>query len=479
MFKKIIYYVPSMVVPIIINLIIIVLCGRWLSPSEYGLMSIYSTTITLLYSFGLSFIQSAGLRFFTDEKCEDKAVYYTTFLLSNFILAGILTAVAVVVRFFIHRINVLAVALSVLANGLYMFSVNIDRLEEKHLKYTVSRCLASVMNLFFFVTLVFLFKQATSISPVISLYGAYLLIAVFKIFTRIRWLSPGKFSRVLFLESIKFGLPLIGVSVVGSVIANSDQYMILYYLDEAAVGLYSLGYKIADYSVTRFTTLLLTVATPAIIRYYDENRYEKSAGTIVDTVNAIAWIWFAIMSACLMYSRELIRFVFPQYEGAETIMQIVIVAALFHCISQLYCKPFELSKHTDELMICSIAAGAINVLYNFIFIPVQGAVAAAISSVLAYLFLDIVLYIRGKKYLDVTPSLILTGKMVLTSASVCFAAYLMKKQLGCEKVSTFVLQFIVCGVIYIGMSFVTGQIKEVFHIDLRPSAVRDFLSRPH
>ena len=470
MLKKILYYVPSMVVPIIINLIIIILCGRWLSPAEYGVMSIYTTTITLIYSFGLSFIQSAGLRFFTDERCRDKAVYYTTFLLSNVFLSVILTGIVFVVRIFVPQINVFIVSFSVLANGLFMFSVNIDRLEDKHLKYTVARCIASVMNLAIFVILVLELKQATSFSPIISLYGAYLIIAIFKIVTKLHWFSLKKFSSVLFIESMKFGLPLIGVSAVGSIIANSDQYMLLYYLDEASVGLYSLGYKIADYSVTRFTTLLLTVATPTIIRCYDEKKFDKSAKTIVETVDSISWIWFALMSLCLMYSKELILFVFPAYEGAEVIMQVVIIAALFHCISQLYCKPFELAKKTNELMVYSIIAGAINVIYNLVFIPKHGTIAAAVSSVLAYLFLDVMLLFRGKKYMDVTPSLVLTIKMVCTAAVTCGAAYGMKLMMRCDKISTFIIQLVACGLIYIGMSLVTGQLKEIFQISSKKNA---------
>jgi len=460
--KHILYYVPSMVVPIIINLIIIVLCGIWLPPAEYGVMSIYTTTITLLYSFGLSFVQSSALRFYTDKICIDKSTYYTTFLLTNICLSAILTGVVFIIHIFIPQISSLIVSMSVLANGLFMFSINIDRLEDKHLKYTISRCLASLLNLVIFLALVLGLHQASSISPVISLYGAYLIIAIFKVASKFHLFSLKKSSITLFRESMKFGLPLIGVSVVGSVIANSDQYMILYYLDETQVGLYSLGYKIADYSVTRFTTLLLTVSTPVIIRFYDENKIKQSANTIIETVDAISWIWFALMSLCLMYSRELILFVFPAYEGSEVIMQIVIVSALFHCISQLYCKPFELAKKTKELMTCSIIAAVINVIYNLIFIPVQGTIAAAISSVLAYLFLDVLLFFRGKKYMDVTPSLRLTVKMFLTAFVTCVVAYVMKISMGCNSAAIFVFQLLVCAVVYLGLSFVSGQINQLF-----------------
>jgi len=455
------YYVPSMVVPIIINLIIIVLCGRWLPPAEYGLMSIYTTTITLLYSFGLSFVQSAALRFYTERICNDKAIYFTTFLLINIFLSCLLLGIVLIIKCFITQINPLVVELSVLANGLYMFCVNIDRLEDKHMRYTMARCMASILNLAIFVVIAACLKHATSISPVVSLYGAYLIISLIKIVTKLQLFSIGKFSFVLFKESMKFGLPLIGVSVVGSLIANSDQYMILYFLDEAQVGLYSLGYKIADYSVTRFTTLLLTVATPAIIRCYDEKKYEQSAKYIIGTVNAISWTWFALMSICLIYSGEIIQLVFPEYQGAETIMNIVIISALFHCLSQLYCKPFELAKKTNELMICSLIAGAINVIYNYFFIPVNGTVAAAISSVLAYLSLDIMLLLRGKKYMNVIPSLLLTSKMFLTAFVTCALAYFIKQKMECDSVFMLVFQLFICGGLYLGLSFATGQLKDV------------------
>lgn len=465
--KKILYYVPSVVVPVVINLIIIVLCGIYLPPAEYGIMSIYTTTITLLYSLGLAFIQNSALRFFTDDRCRDKSVYFTTFVISNLLMSLLLTLIVIVIRLFIPALNVALVSISVLANGLYMLCVNIDRLEDKHITYTFERCIAALIDFALFCIFIFVFRHYTFITPVISLYGSYLLVAIIKLGQNARYFKISKFSKQIFIDSYKFGLPLIGVAVVGSLIANSDQYMLLYYLDEASVGLYSLGYKISDYSVTRFTSLLLIVATPAIIKYYDQKQFEKSSRTIISTVESIIWVWFALMSLVLMYSSELIKYVFPNYAGADTVMQVVIVAALFHCISELYCKPFELVKKTKELMTYTFIAGAINIIYNLVFIPIQGVIAAAISSVIAYVVLDLLLFIKGKKYMDLTPELSLSIKMLITAAITCLFAFLMKITIGCNSLFSFILQVIICGIIYLSISYFTGQITQVFQIGRR------------
>ena len=106
MIKKVLYYVPSMVVPLALNIVILFFCGRWLCPAEYGLMSIYTTTITTLYSLGMSFMQNSALRFYTDPRCVDKAVYFTTFVISNLVLATLTFLLVVASTFFIPNVDV-------------------------------------------------------------------------------------------------------------------------------------------------------------------------------------------------------------------------------------------------------------------------------------------------------------------------------------------------------------------------------------
>ena len=474
MIKKVLYYVPSMVVPLALNIVILFFCGRWLCPAEYGLMSIYTTTITTLYSLGMSFMQNSALRFYTDPRCVDKAVYFTTFVISNLVLATLTFLLVVASTFFIPNVNVWIISLSVLANALYLFCVNIDRLEDRHIAYTSARCLASVLNLVGFVVLAKVFNYVNYSAPIISMYCAYMLIALVKLFQRRRGWQVKKYSPDLFKDSLKFGAPLIGVSVIGSLIAHSDQFMILYFLDKEQVGLYALGFKIADYSVSRFTTLLLVVATPAIIRLYDQGKIHDSEKMIRGTVDAIAWLWFALASFCFMYCKEFIAMVFPKYEGAETIMQVVIFAALFHCASQLYCKPFELAKRTTEQMTCSIIAGVISIGYNWIFIPIHGTIAAAVSSVLAYVFLDAALLIRGSKYMNVWPTFLFTLKMFFTAAVTCGVAFVLKRTTGCATGVIFLTHVIICGVVYIGLSYLTGQFKGLFEFKLgKENVVKD------
>ena len=472
MLKKIMYYVPSVVVPLLINVVILFLYGRYLPPDEYGLMNIYSTTISLLYSFGLAFVQTAALRFYTDERCKDKSVYFTTFVLTNVGISVLLLGVAALIKLFIPEINILLISISVLANGLYMLCVNLDRLEDRHLMYTAERCLAAILDLAAFIVLAIVLGYANHISPIVSLYGSYLLIALIKLVMHRKLLNVKKFSPEIFRDSMKFGLPLIGVSVAGSLIAHSDQYMLKFFMDNTAVGLYSLGYKIADYSLTRFTNLLLIVATPAIIKHYDQGKKDSSRKTIISTVDSILWLWFALISFCLMYSTELIQFIFPNYVGSEVTMQIVIVAALFHCISMLYCKPFELIKNTRLSMVYSIIAGLINVAYNWIFIPIQGTVAAAISSVLAYLALDIMMFFGSRKYMDLTPDFKVLFKNLLIAAFTCGTAVLLKHLWHCGSTIIFLAQVVICGIVYVGLSFGTGLFQQVFQISRKFSLRR-------
>ena len=57
----------------------------------------------------------------------------------------------------------------------------------------------------------------------------------------------------------------------GNIISSCDQYALKFYMGDFSVGLYSLGHKLSDMSIANITMLLLLVATPMVMREYDQN----------------------------------------------------------------------------------------------------------------------------------------------------------------------------------------------------------------
>ena len=63
MLGKIVAYLPSTIVPILVNFVLVFIYAGYMEPGEYGVYNVYLNSISLLYAVTHSFLQSAALRF--------------------------------------------------------------------------------------------------------------------------------------------------------------------------------------------------------------------------------------------------------------------------------------------------------------------------------------------------------------------------------------------------------------------------------
>ena len=65
MIRKILSFVPGVIVPMGINFLLTILYAQFLSPGEYGILNIYLNSILIVYAISGSVFQTASLRFYT------------------------------------------------------------------------------------------------------------------------------------------------------------------------------------------------------------------------------------------------------------------------------------------------------------------------------------------------------------------------------------------------------------------------------
>lgn len=87
MIKKIMVYVPSVAIPVLVNVLLVFLYARCLMPEEYGMLNIVLNTINIIYSLALSFVQSASFRFYSDKSLyNSREEYISSFVFCNIII---------------------------------------------------------------------------------------------------------------------------------------------------------------------------------------------------------------------------------------------------------------------------------------------------------------------------------------------------------------------------------------------------------
>lgn len=460
MIKKTLMYIPSVAIPILINVILVFLYAKYLEPNEYGTLNIYLNTINILYSALLSFIQSAAFRFYSvDGASKSRKQYLSTFVLTDIFVTLVLFLLTALVNRFIFTFNYKIIVASVGFNALYQFYLNLYRLEDKNAKYILSRIGASVVTLLGIILFAKVYNNFSYQTIIWLIYGAYGIFALWGVATQREGFSLKDVSFSLIRKSLLFGLPMMGVTLLGNIISSSDQYLLRFFIGETEVGLYSLGYKLSDMSIANITLLILLVATPAVMREYDQNGEDRAIQHLSSILSANIWIVVLIAIEIMCYADEIISVVFPKYAGAETVIRLVTIAAVFHSFSLITCKPFELKKNTHKLFALLLFTAVVNVGYNLVFIPIYGLNAAAHSSIFAYVVYDIILYVSCQSKERVHYSLKQIGQIGLTTIVTCVCGYILKLTWNVNAIWELIIQAFIIALVYFALSFISGIYK--------------------
>ena len=462
MIKKILSFSPGVIVPMLFNFVLTILYARLLVPSEYGILNIYLNSIQIVYALTLSIFQTASLRFYSLKYSynDDERQFFTSYLVANIVTTLIIVPFAIIVSLF-WGYNWEIVVIATGCNGLYQLLGNCYRLENKAKTYNIYRCLQAIISVIAVLLFSFVVHPLTYKWPIIAVYGAYGILAVGALAKAFRRIDLRCFNLNLIKQSLKYGVPLIGVSVLGYVIANSDQYFLLYFLGKESVGNYALGYRLVDAIVVNMLLMIILVMTPELNHIHDSEGAQKSREVLRKTINIAIWFIMPVSFAIIVYADYLIKFVFPEYTDAAHIMRLVVFASIFHGISMFTCKGLELVKKPKYVFYGLLIASIVNCGYNAIFIPIYGIDASAHSSVLAYVIYNILLVVYTKKYYSILIDFKYIVKTCLITFLTAIFAILLIKIVPIQNLGLLIIEGIGCAIFYLFLSWVMHLIKEL------------------
>lgn len=197
------------------------------------------------------------------------------------------------------------------------------------------------------------------------------------------------FIKTLVIESI----PLTIAAASATIYTKSDSVMIEMLMgDYAPVGIYAVALKL--YSVVQIAIVpVRTSFFPKQMELYrsDRVRYKK---LYVRVSSAMTWLCIAGIVMSILILPKVFPYVFEEeYSAAIPAFNWLLISLLFLYNSVLRTGHFTITGNTKVLMYTQIAGALINILANFIMIPLVGingaAIATAITTFLSVFLLNI------------------------------------------------------------------------------------------
>jgi O-antigen/teichoic acid export membrane protein len=377
---------------------------RILTPSDYGLASVYLSWVSILtIIIGLNLNTSITRGRFDYKDDYDNFVSSIMFL-SLLIFGGYLL-LFVVFQSLISRLSGFEsiIIFLMLVHAYFAFVkksiITKFRVLYQYKKISVISIIISLLGVVLSIVLILLvFNNQPYIGKIL---GNASLIIVFGILFLFYLIKKG-FNKSIINKSywkyaLLLSLPLMVHALSSIVNAQFDRIVINYYIDSETTGLYSFAYNIG--MIISVLTMSLDQAwSPWVYETMDKGEYIK----VKDKGKIYRTIYTVLFGGLLLISPEIIRIMAEEsYWSALEIIPFIFLGYYFSYMYTLEVKTEFYFKRTGLISVASIFAAIINIILNLIFVPRYGYVAAAATTTISFFFLFIFHYLITSKVLKV------------------------------------------------------------------------------
>lgn len=366
-------------------------CGaistRILGPTKRGVLDIMSLLPLFVTNFGHLGIANANLYFVAKKRHPLEKIVANSFSVST--LLGIILIVICYVAFFTFRDSIykgIPLELTPLAFGIIPFAL-FHRYTQKTLmgreevssrnKIVFYPVLVRFIIIIILMVLLGMQLMGILLAGVGSFLAAYFFCYIYiKKWTIVRW----RFDYKLFIESVKFGFVPFLALLVMNLNYRADLFLVKYFVDNTAVGMYSLAVSIVD------TIGLLPESIGAVLFARVTSLSEKEANELTPKVCRFSlFICFIGGLSLFGVANFIVPFIYGEdFSASISPLLILIPGTLF--LQLFYILHSDLTGRGKAIITVYIfsAAFLINLILNVIFIPRFGINGAALASTVSY-----------------------------------------------------------------------------------------------
>jgi len=194
------------------------------------------------------------------------------------------------------------------------------------------------------------------------------------------------FKRKTIVQSLKVSLPILP-HVNALFILNQSDRIVMDWLKvgTAQIGLYSAGYSLSSAMAT-MTNAYITAATPYFLQLLSEKK--EHVIKVMVFVSQAVFLLLAIMFS--LVCKEITAFLFrnKEFEDITGIVVLLSLCSIFKPMYMMSTTPFSFYEKTKFFSVQSFIAAILNLALNFAFVPIGGIYAAAISTIIGFMYLS-------------------------------------------------------------------------------------------
>ena len=381
-----------------------------MTSSEYSVASNLTETATLLIPLISLGIGEAVFRFAMDKSYSKKDVFtsgYAAFLMGAFLFAAAIPVLCSIPYF--EGLEWLIVTY-VISSILHTICSQFIRAQGQFRLYALQGLLNTVLtitcNVIFLIPL-----NMSYVGYVLSVSVADLLSMIFIFVSARLWqyFDIGSVTSATLKDMLKFSIPMIPTTIFWWVTNVSDRFMITYFVGDSVNGLYSAAYKIPTLLMV-LSGIFINAWRNSAIDEKDSKEYKSFYERVFDMFSGIIFI---IASGIIAFTFLLTYIMFaPDFRSAWIYIPVLTCAMVFFNFVSFLGSVYVVSKKTVWSFITSLAGALLNVVLNFLLIPIIGAMGAALATLASFVIVFILRVITASRITSFNmhlPKLVLNG----------------------------------------------------------------------
>lgn len=394
------WYLIGTLIPMGIGFVKTPIFTRYFSPEEYGYLGIVTITFSYISIFVYSWLSSCLWRYYNAYKHKNtlRELYsnlFFIFLLSSVFLL-LMTAVwhSLASHSLVKKLILLSF-LQVLVKEFFGLFLIVVRLEGKAVKYNVIHSTRAILS--FGVLYGMAFGMNFDITAM--LISTLLIDGIILTFTIIFSREGVAFSvRSISREGLRILMRFGSIGLISNflflLITSSDRYIIALFTDMATVGIYNQVYNISQLSIVALVTVYFNTINPKLNREL-ELQFDKSNKLISNYLYVYFLFGLPLVTYLSMFPKEIAYILLgPDFRSGYTIMPWIFTSAFLYGLFLFIEIKFKFADKLRNIALGVGLATVLNVAINFLMIPQFGYVWAAISTLVAYIFLILYFYLQ-------------------------------------------------------------------------------------
>jgi len=377
----------------------------YLSPEEYGTLSIYLIFVSFYSAFiGMAMQTNISKNFFKVSKEDLSLIIGNILVILSVTFAISLFFTYVMTLFFDKIFSIPTSWLLVIPFISVMMMVNeinttILRNEQRAYMFGIFEVSNTFIKMSFTIIFLAVFSLSWYAQVLGTLVGSIVFFVVGISYMRQRDYISMHPDKEKIKSILRISLPLISHVIGGVVIAMSDRLFIEQMVGIESVGIYSVGYMFGMI-VMLFTDAFIKAWSPWFYKSIVDPTAEKKIKIVKYTYMYIVSIFILAIIISLL-GEWILPYVVDEkfYQAKEYIIWIALGYGV-HGVYKIFFPYLVHINKTAFLAFSTVLAAVLNLVLNYFLIQYYGTIGAAYATIISFLLSAVLVFLYQKHHLD-------------------------------------------------------------------------------